>query len=361
VRLSGAVEAPAPSTELATISAIPAIVPAEFFKTGGSEDVLARLEQEVRSRAKGLDISTDGGRKAIASLAYQVARSKTALDGAGEKLGEELRLAKEAIDAERRKVRSRCDALKDEVRKPLTDWEDADKSRKAAHEAAIAKMSACAELGVRCRVIDIELVIVELDELWKERSWEEFTKPAETARNATRFLLDGYLKNAERVEAERIEMERAAEEARERAIKEREAAAANAAKDKAEAEAREREAVAQRAAEAARQRIENEKYEAEARAKQAEAARVAAIEQAEQDAKEAERRARVAKAEAESARVAAEQLAERKKPRRRPSETSKPPSRPNVRGRWQKKSGCAMKLRRGDGIRSTATRSTLPP
>ncbi len=114
-RLAGLPEAPEPSTELATISAIQQIVPAEFFKAGGSEDILTKLETEVRARAAKLDISTDFGRKEIASLAYKVARSKTALDKSGKDLTEDIRKQKEAIDAERRKVTERLDSLKDEV------------------------------------------------------------------------------------------------------------------------------------------------------------------------------------------------------------------------------------------------------
>ena len=48
-RLAGLPEAPEPTTELAAISAIQQIVPAEFFKAGGSEDILTKLETEVRA------------------------------------------------------------------------------------------------------------------------------------------------------------------------------------------------------------------------------------------------------------------------------------------------------------------------
>src|ERR1700722_11729708 len=167
-------EAPVPSTGLANISAIPAIVPADFFKAGGSEDVLARLELEVRSRAASLDISTESGRKAIASLAYQVARSKTALDEAGEKWGEDLRRQKEAIDSERRKVRGRCDLLKEEVRKPLTDWENGEKTRVATHEQCLQTLRSFSVFDVDPTIGDIEMAMSAVKLSYEGHSWEEF-------------------------------------------------------------------------------------------------------------------------------------------------------------------------------------------
>ena len=122
------------STELAIISAIPAIVLAEFFKPNGADAVLSALKEEVRKVAAMLDISTPSGREAIASLAYKVARSKTALDEKGKELVGAIKKQSGEIDAERKRVRDELDALKDEVRKPLTDWEDAEKECVAAHE-----------------------------------------------------------------------------------------------------------------------------------------------------------------------------------------------------------------------------------
>jgi hypothetical protein len=100
-----------------------------MFKDGGAQidPILARIEAEVRSHAP--DVTTDKGRKAIASLAYKVSQSKTALDNAGKKLTEDQKQAIAAVDAARKKIRDRLDALRDEARKPLTDWESAEDAR----------------------------------------------------------------------------------------------------------------------------------------------------------------------------------------------------------------------------------------
>jgi hypothetical protein len=79
------------------------------------------------------DLTTAAGRKRIASLAATVARSKTALDGKGRDYLRELKAKPKVIEAELRKFGEDMDALRDEVRKPLNDWE----AKKEAEEAAV--------------------------------------------------------------------------------------------------------------------------------------------------------------------------------------------------------------------------------
>jgi hypothetical protein len=67
-------------------------------------------------------------------MAHKVARSKTYIDNAGKDLVAELKALPKQIDESRRVVRERLDALKDEVRRPLTEWE-AEQERIKAEEA----------------------------------------------------------------------------------------------------------------------------------------------------------------------------------------------------------------------------------
>jgi flagellar motility protein MotE (MotC chaperone) len=66
-------------------------------------------------------------------MAHKVARSKTYIDNAGKDLVAELKALPKQIDESRRVVRERLDALKDEVRRPLTEWE-AEQERIAAEK-----------------------------------------------------------------------------------------------------------------------------------------------------------------------------------------------------------------------------------
>ncbi len=88
-------------------------------------DLLEDLLDDVRKQAQSLvaDIETSEGRKDIAGFAYRVARTKTYLDGIGKELVAEYKEIPKRIDAGRKYARDCLDALKDEVRKPLDEWE----------------------------------------------------------------------------------------------------------------------------------------------------------------------------------------------------------------------------------------------
>ena len=288
------------STELAIITTLQTIVPVEFFKAGGSNDILTNLENEVRAQAAKLDISTKAGRDAIASLAYRVACSKKPLENLRKGLTEDIRKQKEAIDAEGRKADERIEALKIEVRKPLTDWENAEKERVAAHEQELQEIANAGPYTLtNWSVLSVEAMRDRLREIETDpRDWQEFaTRAAQTKAYAKAQILQA-VEAKEAHEAARIELERLRAEAAERAIKEREEAAAKAAKEAADRRAEEQARIAREAAERELQRVENERIEAEARAKQAEAERIAVEQKAERDIKEAAHRAVLAAQEA---------------------------------------------------------------
>jgi len=88
----------------------------------GLDPWIEKIRAEVESFVP--DVSTKKGREAIASIAYKVAKSKTALDNLGKELVAELKELPKKIDAERSRVRAELDSLRAKVRKPLTDWED---------------------------------------------------------------------------------------------------------------------------------------------------------------------------------------------------------------------------------------------
>ncbi|WP_320734862.1 hypothetical protein [Enterobacter kobei] len=105
------------------------------------DPIIETIEKEARSLVP--DVSTRKGRDAIASMAHKVARSKTYIDNAGKDLVAELKALPKQIDESRRIVRERLDALKDEVRRPLTEWEaeqeriKAEEAMNALHEEAL--------------------------------------------------------------------------------------------------------------------------------------------------------------------------------------------------------------------------------
>lgn len=282
---------------------IETLTPAVVFAPGGVESIVSKLEADVR--AVSTDISTEAGRKAVASLAYKVARSKTALDDMGKQLVADLKVQTGKIDAERRVIRDRLDALRDEVRKPLDDFENAEKSRVEAHEAAIAAMTQLLHTPAASSD-DVRRYLDELSRI-AQRDWQEFSARATATADEVRSRLNQSFADITKREEEAAELARlrAEQVAREQADREARIAAEAAERAKAAAEAQARREAEQVAAKAAAEqaRVERERAEAIARADRAEADKKAAAEKAERDrtaAIEAERK-RVADAAAKDA------------------------------------------------------------
>lgn len=288
---------------------IETLTPAVVFAPGGVESTISKLEADVRAFAT--DISTEAGRKAVASLAYKVARSKTVLDEMGKDLVADLKAQTGKIDAERRIIRERLDALRDEVRKPLDDFENAEKDRVAAHEEALAAITQPIQLAQMMTIPELKQALEDIGKI-AQRDWQEFSARATGTVDEVRSILGAMLAQAEKREAEAAELARLRAEqiAREQADREAKIAAEAAERAKVAAESRakrEAEEVAAKA-EAERKRVEKERADALARAEKAEADKKDAAARAEQAAKaaaEAAERKRLASIEEERQRVAA--------------------------------------------------------
>lgn len=262
-------------------------------KPGYFDSVFAELRREAAELE--IDLTTEKGRKAIAAMAFKVARTKTAIDDAGKALNDEARIKINVVDAARRDVREKLDAFKVEVRKPLTDWEDAEEKRL---ESVATAMRAMQDAALVLSDEDVEVVALRLNVLQNTKFdpdiMRESLAMAEGARDHAITQLEAAVTRLNREAADRAELDKLRAEAAARA--EREAAEAQA---KAEAAAKEAAAkAAQRAAEAA------EEERVAALAKAADAARNAAEQAAETE------RQRVAEAHNAEIAAARAQLAE---------------------------------------------------
>jgi hypothetical protein len=294
---------------------------AVIFRASDQMDALiGRIEAEVRSHAP--DVTTAKGRKAIASLAYKVAQSKTALDEAGKALNEAARLQINAVDAERRKLRDRLDALKDEARAPLTAWEKAEEERVQKLKDRLEKVrTAHTMLPEGATAEQIAALLSRVEAMAIDDTWAEFVADAARYKDQAVATLRNMQAEATRREAQEAELARLRAEAEARAEADRQRAEAEAAEaarvaaEKAEAERRARidrekqEAAARAAAEAeARAKAEADRLVAEAKA----AADRAAQEAAEREAallrriEEDRQREEKARQDAEAARIEAE-------------------------------------------------------
>lgn len=251
---------------------------AVFTNNDQLDPLIELIEKEARSLVP--DVTTKKGRDAIASMAHKVARSKTYIDNAGKDLVAELKALPKQIDESRRVVRERLDALKDEVRRPLTEWE-AEQERIKAEEAMNALHAEALEMNIK---FDQELAAkFEADHemallMDKDIDRERADKAAEAERQRI----------AREEEIKRQAEEKAKREAAEKAQREIDAAAA-----------REREAIL------AKERAERERIEAQQRAEREQREAAERAEREKQAAVEAERRK--AQEEADRIRREAEQ------------------------------------------------------
>lgn len=88
------------------------------------------------------DLTTDKGRKRVASLAATVARSKTAVDEVGRNYLRKLKAMTKPIEAELREFETAMNALRDEVRKPLDEWQAKVDAEAAVLQAAVDQVIA---------------------------------------------------------------------------------------------------------------------------------------------------------------------------------------------------------------------------
>ncbi|HBR3764775.1 TPA: hypothetical protein ME447_003133 [Klebsiella pneumoniae] len=228
---------------------------AVFTNNDQLDPLIEAIEKEARSLVP--DVTTKKGRDAIASMAHKVARSKTYIDNAGKDLVAELKALPKQIDESRRVVRERLDALKDEVRRPLTEWEaeqeriKAEEAMNALHAEALA-MNEEFDRQLAARIeSDHEMALLMNDAFDREQA----DKAAEAERQRI----------AHEEEIKRLAAAAAAREVEQRAQREREEAAHREAVLKAQAEQAERDRIAaEKKAEADKQAaIEAERLKAQ--------------------------------------------------------------------------------------------------
>ena len=279
----------------------------ETGRPNGADALIERVRHFVAG-FKG-DVSTAKGRAEIKATAFKVTKAKTALEKEGKRLADEQKSIPKKIDACRRHVAAELEKIEEEVRRPLTEWEEQEKARVQKHRDNIVKLECFLGVSWESRSAeDLMGDIRAVDAVPISPGCEEFvTEYAAAKEKALNHLKRAYAKRvdyeAEQEELARLRAEAAAREEREKAeraaaeAKERDARIAREAAEKARQEEAERQQQALEEADRRRRKAEWEAQEAQRAQAAAEAA-----------AKEAEATAQ-AKAAAE-ARAAAEAEAE---------------------------------------------------
>lgn len=287
----------------------PTTAVALFTEGQGVAELLADIRQKATSLVP--DITTPKGRKEIASVAHAVARTKTYLDGLGKEQTDKFKEIPKRIDANRKQIRDTLDALKDEVRAPLTQYEAAEEARVAALQSRLARLN---ELGssasIEIAAADLQVMLQEVEQNALDDSWQELLPQATVAKELATKRLGEALAARQKYEAEQAELEQLRQKQAEQDRIDRERLIAEQAAEQARREeenrqrlereaAQHREQEAQRQAQVAQQAAEQARRDSEA----AELARQQAEANAARQAEEAAARA----AEQERQRIADEQ------------------------------------------------------
>ncbi|QAY85364.1 coiled-coil domain-containing protein [Pseudomonas arsenicoxydans] len=325
--------------QIITIDDISAENAPTIFVAGGLSRFIDAVKEEVCGEVP--DLKTKKGRDRIASLSARVSTRKASVEKPGRDYLRHIKTLPKVVEDELREFVLTMNALRDEVRKPLTDWEAADQARKDRHVDAVQAIhDFCTDLADIGAAVLLES-IASVEAVQMGDHWEEFETDAARAKESTLTKLRAALTARQQYEAEQAELVRLRAEAEAQAQRDREAEIARAAAEQARLQAEQRaqaerdaaikreadaKAVADRrelelkfaaeqseraAAQAARDKIEAEQRAAQQKIDderrhqqamaQAEADRIAAVQRAEQERIDSERRQAEA---AENARLA---------------------------------------------------------
>lgn len=303
-----------PTTQLTIIENTNALT---LYTGAAADEMIDKLEQEVANFKP--DLSTEKGRKAIASFAHRISRAKVAMDKMGLALTEEHRAVIDQVNAQRNNIKARMDALRDKARAPLDEYEEKLKARVEEYENNIKAIEALAVFTTAATSAEIEkrrLALVD----FRGIDWAEFADRATGVMLRIDHLLANLLETTLKAEADAAELAERRRQDEERAQRERDAEIARQAAEAARIAAEQAAAAKLKAEQEERERAEREKQEAEERAaaekqraEKAEADAKAAAEQAARDAEAAEARRVAEVAEAERQRKADAEAAEQRR------------------------------------------------
>lgn len=278
----------------------------DIIGEGGADSLKEQVRILAYKEAEGADASTESGRETLTSVAYTVAKSKTYIDKTLKDYTEDQRRIINEVNAARKTIKEGLEELQEELKAPVTAWENAEADRVKRHEDALTALDALVQFdGIpSATVLGARLSQFKARQ---PRDWEEYyERAAELIAHVEKHLTEGYDRQ-QRYETEQAEL------AELRAEKAQREEAAAAEKARVEQEAADRAAEEKRKADMA-EAARLAKIEAEQEAEKAAAASHAAFEarlrETEQAAQRAKDEAAAKLRAADEARIAAEKRIE---------------------------------------------------
>ena len=267
------------NTELA----LPTITPEQYpalYVSGGLDPYYQQIRNQVLSEVP--DLNTKAGIARVKSLARIVSESKTAIEKPGRNYLKQLKEMPKVIEAELRDWVTKMDALRDEVRQPVTELEEKEKARIAALDQRLNEIHQIGSVA-GLDILPSETItawIGKLEAISVDATWDEYQDRAALAKEAAKVKLEAFLQTRLTWEAQQAEIARlkAEREEKDRIQREQQIAAQarheaeqKALREKLESEQRERAAKdallkAEQDAKDAQQRLEQERKDAAERA-----------------------------------------------------------------------------------------------
>lgn len=237
-----------------------------LYVTNGLDSYLDQIRQEVNEVP---DLSTAKGRARIASLAASVSSSKAAIENPGRDYLKKLKEAVKPAEAEIKRFVDACNALRDETRRPLTEWEAEQDRLKREAEAKKKAEELAAEIEVAHEMALLMNDAFDRDAKAKADEIERLRKAHEE------FIAQQAAEKAKREVEEKAKRDIEAAEQRERDAKLAQERAEQAIKDNAAKAERDAKELAERVEREKQEAIAAEKLKAQQEAKQKEDARLA--------------------------------------------------------------------------------------
>jgi hypothetical protein len=298
------------STELA----LPVITEDKYpalYVSGGLDGYYQTIREQVMSEVP--DLTTKKGIARVKSLAAMVSSSKVAVEKPGREYLKQLKEMPRVIEATLRDWNQKMDALRDEVRKPVTEMEEAEKARIAALDQRLNEIYQIGSVA-GLDILPSETItawIGKLEAISVDATWDEYQDRAALAKEAAKVKLEAFLQTRLTWEAQQAEIARlkAEQEEKDRIQREQQIAAQarheaeqKAMREKLEAEQRER------AAKDAQLKAEQDAYELQQKLEQERKDALLRQQQAVEQAAERERQRQIEeqnmiKYEAEQARI----------------------------------------------------------
>lgn len=281
-----------------------------LYVSGGLDGYYQSIREQVMSEVP--DLTTKKGISRVKSLAAMVSSSKVAVEKPGREYLKQLKEMPKVIEATLRDWNQKMDSLRDEVRKPVTEMEEAEKDRIVAIELRVNEIKQIGDL-ITTDLDSFALSEMQdnLNKISIDDSFQEFIEVAKHAKASVESKLQQFLQVRVQFEEGQKELARLRLEQEERDRIQREKDIANQARHEAEQKAmREKLDAEQRekAAKEAQLKAEQDAYELQQKLEQERKDALLRQQQAVEQAAERERQRQIEeqnkiKYEAEQARI----------------------------------------------------------